>query len=78
MFEIVHYFIQKTGTLKGLELNGSYKLPERKLAMRDAKRLARRKATTGVSVLDLETGAVVAYWNRRGGWSASPYAFLGA
>ena len=68
MYEIVHYFIQTKGICKGMELNGSYKLPERELAVLDAQRLAKRKNTTGVSVLDLETGNVVAYWNRQKGW----------
>lgn len=68
MFEVSYYFIKQRGALKGLELHGSYKLPERNSAFRDAKRVAKRQDMTRISVVDLDTGKVEIYWNRRQGW----------
>ncbi len=69
LFEVKYYFIQKRGALKGLELDSAYKLPELTRAMVDAKRIARRKDTTAVIVMDMERHVPIAYWNRAEGWA---------
>lgn len=56
MFEVRYSFIQKTGTLKGLELRGDYKVPNRSTAIRDARQIAGQKGTTSAQAIDLETG----------------------
>ena len=70
MFEINFHFVETKGNLKGLELDGSYKVPQERTALRDAKKFSKRKNTTGVSVIDVTTGDTVAYWNRDAGWAA--------
>lgn len=68
MFEVAYHFIQDRGALKGLELSGTYKVPERSLALRDARRITERDDTTGVTVNSEESGQVIVSWNQREGW----------